>query len=473
MEDTIAAGRFINDRRLVEIITRGATQQIDDLIKFGVAFRQRHGELLVWQIPGHTYARSISAERFKGVNISKPMRQYAASIGIQLIDGILVTKLLLAEDAVVGAMGIDGKGQVLVVNAKSTVLATGGAGQLYFRTNNAVGLTGDGYALAYEAGATIRDMEFVQFYPTNSKHGRKICSYEDLIPKGAILRNALGENILERHGITDFVSMTRDKLTRTIMTELVDGRGIEGHVVFDMSAVPREEVREFKHGGDREKIPVTPAVHFFMGGVRINESAEPGIDGLYAAGEVCGGIHGANRLGSNAITEILVFGAIAGGRAAVRAASMDMIQVRHGEVAAEVERLNDQASSNGKGSIDEVQQSLKQIMWDKAGIIRSKQSLEYAQGEILALRDQSSALSVTNYKQLWQLIKLTNMLTVSEMVCKAALVRTESRGAHYRADYTEEDNERWLKAVEISRQNGQMTFLVTTVDGEAQNNESA
>ena len=473
LRDTIASGRFMNDRRLVEIITRGATRQIGDLIKFGVTFRRRRGELLVWRIPGHTYARSISAERFKGVNISKPMRQYAASIDVKLIDGILVTKLLLTEDAVVGALGIDGKGQVLAVNAKSTVLATGGAGQLYFRTNNAVGLTGDGYALAYEAGATIRDMEFVQFYPTNSKYGRKICPYENLIPNGAILRNSLGENILERHGIADFVSMTRDKLTRTIMTEIIDGRGIEGHVVFDLSTMPREEAREFQHGGYEEKIPVTPAVHFFMGGLRINESAEPGIDGLYAAGEVCGGIHGANRLGSNAITETLVFGAIAGGKAAVRASRMGLIQVRHGEVTAEVERLNDLASGTGRGSIDEVQQSLKQTMWDKVGIIRSKQSLEYAQREILALRDQSRALSVTNYEQLWQLIKLTNMLTVSEMVCKAALIRTESRGAHYRTDYTEEDNERWLKIVEISRQRGQMTLLVTPVDGEVQNNESA
>lgn len=466
LKDTITAGRFINDRRLVETMTSGATQQVYDLIKFGVNFRQRHGELLVWQIPGHTYPRSISAEKFRGVNITRPMRQYATSIGIQFIEGILVTKLLPAEDTVVGALGIDDKGQVFVLNAKSTILATGGGGKLYLRTNNAIGLTGDGYALAYEVGAALRDMEFVQFYPTTlGKHGSKLCIYETLMPRGATIRNSLGEDILKRHGIGDFASVTRDILTRTIMTEIIDGRGIEGSVVFDLTTIPQEEVKESYHGGYLGKLLVAPAAHFFMGGIRINESSETGINGLYAAGEVCGGVHGANRLGSNAITETLVFGTIAGDRAAARASKMKQIPAPQSEVTAEVERLTQLTSVSGRENLEQLRQSLKQTMWNKVGIIRNSKSLEDAQREILTLREQLKAVSLTDHRQLSQAIKLANMLTVSEMVCRAALTRTESRGAHYRTDYPKEDEEQWLKTIEICCQSGEVMLRVIAVNG--------
>ncbi len=462
--DTITAGCFLNDRKLVEILTRGATQQVHDLIEFGVDFVKSDGDISVWQIPGHTYPRTISAEEFRGVNITRPMRQYAASIGTHFIEGILVTKLLLAEDTVAGALGIDNKGQALVINAKFVILATGGAGHLYLRTNNAIGLTGDGYALAYEAGAALRDMELVQFYPiTLGKHGSKLCLYERLIPRGATIMNSLGEDILKRHGIDDFVSATRDKVARLIMTEILEGRDIDGSVIFDLSAVPQHEAREFYHGGQFGEVHVAPAAHFFMGGVTINENGETSIDGLYAAGEVCGGVHGANRLGSNALAETLVFGALAGNRAAARALKMKRAPLPGDEVAAEVERLNELASGSDSGSLDELQQSLKQTMWNKVGIIRDKQSLEDAQGEVVALREHLRSTSVTDFQGLFRAVKLANMLTVAEMVCKASLFRTESRGAFYRTDYPEEDNEQWLKTIEIRCQSGEMVLRAVQV----------
>jgi succinate dehydrogenase/fumarate reductase flavoprotein subunit len=458
LRDTITGGRFINDRRLVETMTHGAKQQVYDLIKFGVNFRQRHGKPSVWQAPGHTYPRHVAVERFKGINITRPMRQYAASLGIRFIEGILVTRLLRSGDTVVGALGIDDEGQVLVVSAKSTILATGGAGQLYLRTNNALGLTGDGFALAGEVGAALRDMEFVQFYPTTlGQQGSKLRAYETLLPRGASLRNSLDEDILKKHGIDDFASATRDILTRIIMKEIADGRGIEGSVVFDLTTMPKETAEKLYLRGFSPRFSVAPAAHFFMGGIRINENSETAVDGLYAAGEVCGGIHGANRLAGNAITDTLVFGAIAGDRAAARASKIGRIPDPRSEITAGVERLNELAFGSGRGSLHELQQSLKQTMWDKVGVIRDGKNLEAAQSEITAIREQLKTLSLTDYRQLPQAVKLANMLTVSEMVCRAALMRTESRGAHYRTDYPEEDDEQWLKVVEISCQSGEMT----------------
>ena len=470
LRDIVTAGRFINDRRMVETVTRGAKQQVYDLMRFGVNFRQRDGEILMRQQPGHSYPRHVNVEALRGVNITRPMRQYAAGMGIQFMEGILVTKLLRAEDRVVGALGIDDKGQVVVLNAKSTILATGGGGQLYLRTNNAIGMTGDGYALAYEVGVTLRDMEFVQFYPTTwGKNGSKMCIYERLLPRDATIRNSLGEDILKRYGMDDFVSVTRDVLTRTIMQEIVAGRGIEGRVIFDLTTMPEEKARELyssglvRKGDYPDKVPVAPAVHFFIGGVKINQNGETGVNGLYAAGEVCGGVHGANRLAGNAITEMFVFGTITGDVAATEASKVGRIPPPPGEVAAEVERLIALASGSGGGNLEQLQQSLKQTMWDKVGVIRDRKGLENARREIAALREQLRTVSLIDYRQLSQAVKLANMLTVAEMVCRAALTRTESRGAHYRDDYPEED-ERWLKVIEIHDQNGEMTLSVNPVN---------
>ena len=212
--------------------------------------------------------------------------------------------------------------------------------------------------------------------------------------------------------------------------------------------------------GSLDRLLVAPSVHFLMGGIIINENAETGIRGLYGAGEVCGGTHGANRLGGNAISETLVFGTIAGNQAAAAAAKKEPISAPQSEVTAEVERLKGLASGTGRGSLDELRQSLKQTMWDKVGVIRDRRNLEDAQKELLALREQLAAVSLTDHRQLRQTIKLANMLTVSEMVCRSALMRTESRGAHYRIDYSEEDNEQWLKTIEISCLSGEMVLSV-------------
>jgi succinate dehydrogenase/fumarate reductase flavoprotein subunit len=455
-EDTIKAGRFINDQRMAEKLAQNITQQVYDLMRFGCNFRKTDEELIIRHGSGHTYPRGVAVESFKGINITIPMRRYAAEIGVKFIEGILVTRLLQADHGVVGVLGLDNKGQVVIINAKSTILATGGAGQIYLKTSNAPETTGDGYALAYEAGATLRDMEFVQFYPTTwGRNVRKLCSYERYMPVGATLKNSLGQDILKVQGIKNVTSVTRDRLTRIIMREIIEGRAIDGDLIFDFTTVNRENTEELYRSGLMHKssfpdnLPVSPCVHFFMGGAKVNENGETCITGLYAAGEVCGGLHGANRLMGNAISEALVFGTIVGKTVSVAASKVDRVPPPQSEVSDEIERLNKLASTGDRRDVNQLHQALKHVMWEKVGILRSKKSLEDAREEIDALREQLTAISPSDYRQLPQVVKLNNMLTVSEMVCSAALMRTESRGSHYRTDYAEEDDKEWLKVIEI------------------------
>jgi len=186
--DSMDAGRFINDPGMLALMAEGASRQVRDLTEFGVEFRRRAGgELLLTQLPGHSHARHVAGARFRGIDLTVPMRDHAIGAGVRFIEGFLVTGLLRVGDVVAGALAV-GRGRLLLVQAASTILATGGAGQLYLRTNNSLGMTGDGYALAYRAGAVLRDMEFVQFYPTAwGRNGGKMCFYERFLPVGAVL----------------------------------------------------------------------------------------------------------------------------------------------------------------------------------------------------------------------------------------------------------------------------------------------
>ena len=283
--DIVIGGRHVGDRRLIAAMTQAIRRQVDELQAFGVRFRERDGVLQIGRAPGHSYPRHISVEENRGINITRPMRTHAEGIGVRFLEGVTVSRLLLAGERVRGVLGIDGNGSPVVVEAGATVLSTGGGGRVFLRTNNAVGSTGDGYVLAYEIGATLRDMEFVQFYPTAlGEEGRRMCFYEALLPAGATIRNSLGEDVLAKRGMTDPVAVTRDVLTRVIMEEISGGRGVGGRLIFDLSTIPpkragarqqrrllsRAEGRLLDPDESPDRIPVAPTVHFFMGGVRID-----------------------------------------------------------------------------------------------------------------------------------------------------------------------------------------------------------
>jgi succinate dehydrogenase/fumarate reductase flavoprotein subunit len=394
-------------------------------------------------------------------------------MGVRVVEGVLITRLLRVGNMAVGAMGLDRSGGLFVFPAKATVLAAAGLGQVYLRTNNAAGSTGDGYALAYQAGLPLVDMEFIQFYPTSPGefNGTGLIVYEHLVAReGAVVRNSLGENILPKHGIEDPMVMTRDRLARAIMTEILEGRSLEGSLVLDLSHLEEsrfERLRPLLPRGtppEKRRFLVAPTTHFAMGGVMIDEKAQTRLGGLYAAGEVCGGVHGANRLASNSLTEVFVFGTVAGENAAQGALKVQMPTLNEQEISAERERLESLASSWGGEGVEGLRRELRSTMWLRAGIIRDGPGLKDALGDIGRLQERYRAVSVGDTSELLRAIELGSMLTVSEMICRAALERTESRGSHYRADYPQEDNERWLKNIVISPRDGEMALSLKPVD---------
>lgn len=469
LRDTVIGGRFINDQALVATVTQGGERQVRDFETFGVRFRKDGDRILVARAPGHSYPHHVHGENRIGTDFSLPLRAQAEKDGAQFMEGVFVTRLLQREGRVVGALALDREGEPVVLNAAVTVLACGGLGQLFRHTNNAAGTTGDGYALAYQAGLPLRDMEFVQFYPTAlGEWGSRTLIYEAFVFNGgAIIRNRHGEDIRERHGLQDPMLFTRDRFARALMTEIMEGRATEGKLTLDLTPVPPETLAKLsgllpREGRERHSFPVAPTTHFAMGGVEIDPSCHTALEGLLACGEVCGGVHGANRLGGNALTECFVFGTVAGEEAARLAAQAHPHITEEAEVLQEVDRLR-QAASGREGQCQELRLALKQVMWEKAGIIRDEAGLRGALTEIASLREAQSGAGAAGPRELVKLLELDYMLTTAETVCRAALMRTESRGAHYRSDYPQEDNREWLKNIVARRREGQMELSTRPV----------
>ena len=460
--DTIVGGGYINDQRLVEVMTRQSGQQILDLENFGVSFKRRGEGFRVTQLAGHTHPRIVAADI--GTDLTVPLRDHAKSSGVTFLERVFVSRLITSGDAVAGAVGIDEQGEVYLFNARATILAVGGAGHIYLKNTNAADAIGSGYALAYDLGVPVLDMEFVQFnlFPTDAE---SLCANE-----GVVIRNSLDENVLEKHGISDPMKMNRATLSRAVMTEIVEGRSADGATLtLDTTPISGERFEQLRAFFPKTSVEgqrhfsVGLRCHYFMGGVSINEHAETGIDRLYAAGEVCGGAQGANRLGSNALAEIFVFGKIAGEKTAERALAAKTSFAGSDEFSAELERLS-RLGAGGKGDVKELQLSLRTTMWNKAGALRDETSLKEALAEIASLKERYHQVSVSSYRELIGVLELRSMLVTAEMVARAALLRTESRGAHFRSDYPDENNREWLKNILISQKNGEMALSTVPID---------
>jgi succinate dehydrogenase/fumarate reductase flavoprotein subunit len=470
LRDSIIGGRFINDQRLLNIVTQKAVGQIEFLQRCGVKFSERGGRIRVVHTPGHSYPRHVRGQDRSGSDFTIPLRAYAERIGVRFIDRVFITRLISSGERIAAATGITQDGTFLTLAANCIVLATGGFARAYLHNNNAAGMTGDGHALAFELGVPLKDMEFVQFYPTAlGALGSRLFVYEAFIfQAGAVLRNALGDDIIAKYGLNDPMAMTRDRLTRAVMREILEGRGIMGGVILDLSTVPEEELTPLRHllpaastpGG--EELIVSPTAHFCMGGISIDENAETIMPGLFAAGEVCAGVHGANRLGGNALSEVFVMGGVAGERAAQKARESNRPDLPEKGILAERERLESFFSSGG-GNLGELRRDLKDVMWRKVGIIRNKEGLEWALERIEGLAACLRGVRVRDYRELMRYLELENMVLLGEMVCRAALLRTESRGAHCRSDYPEEDNQNWLKNILFENQDSKMSVEAVPV----------
>ena len=473
LRDSVIGGRLINDQKLLKLVTQGVVSQIEFLQRCGVKFYERAGRIGVVHTPGHSYPRHVHGRERSGRDFIIPLRAYAERIGVRLMDRAFITRLIRSGGRIAGATGITRDGTFLGFSASSIVLATGGFAGTYLHNNNAAGITGDGCALAFELGVPVKDMEFIQFYPTAlGALGSRLFLYEAFIfEAGAVLRNALGDDIIAKYALNDPMAMTRDRLTRAIMQEILEGRGITGGVTVDVSTVPEEELTALRHllpaartPGEVELI-VSPTAHFCMGGISTDENAETIVSGLFAAGEVCAGVHGANRLGGNALSEVFAMGGVAGQRAAQKALESDKPDLQEKEVLAEKERLESLLSAEGV-DLREIRRDLKDVMWRRAGIIREKDGLEGALGTNKLIAGCLNEVRAREYGEVIRYLELKNMVLISEMVCRTALLRTESRGAHYRSDYPEEDNDNWLKNILIRKKDSEMRLTAVPVPSE-------
>jgi succinate dehydrogenase/fumarate reductase flavoprotein subunit len=455
LADTVEGGRFLNDQAMVAKVAQRTHAEISFLKECGVAFGLHAGKLRVLKTPGHRYSRHVHGANWCGRDLAIPLKRRAKHVGVRFAEHVYVTRLIEKENQICGAAGITPDGRFFAIHAKAVVLATGGFAQIYLNTNNVPGITGDGQALAYDAGIPLKDMEFVQFYPTaTGRRGSRLMLYEQLLAQpGVALRNERGENILKRHGIADPTQVTRDRLAQLVTNEISQGASPDQQVFMDVEALSEEMARPLssilpsRWWKGQKVFRVMPTTHFCMGGIVTDQNGETPLKGLFAVGEAAAGVHGANRLGGNALAEIFTMGSVVGEAAAARSGNLAAASVSDKAFDAERSRLEG-AYSNQGSSVRQLIKNLKQLMWAKVGVIREEKGLLEA---LEHLRQPCPRVAVSSPTDLIRLLEFRNMRCVAQMVCRSALERTESRGSHFRSDYPSENNREWLKNVVLRK----------------------
>ena len=435
--DTLFAGAGLCDEEAVSTLVTDGTKYIQELIEWGTEFDREGGRLIFTQEAAHSRRRILHAH---GDSTGKEIvRALIARAGqeksILLMPFAQTESLLVSENRCVGVRFLD---PILraprEIFAKAVVLCTGGAGQLFLHTTNPQVATGDGMAMAYFAGAEMADMEFVQFHPTalNLENAPRFLLSEAMRGEGGILRNKYGERFMSRYDAKSELS-PRDVVSRSIVAEM---RRTGTRTVFlDMTAMSEdflknrfpkiyETCRIFGLNIAKDLLPVSPASHYIMGGVRTDLYGRTTVSGLYAAGEVaCTGVHGANRLASNSLLEGLVFGARAG-EAAIEDSSKFKVQSSKFGNPQSALRI-----SHSEGISTAVKKRVKRVMWERVGILRDKDSLQRALSEFEQIAQANLGTSSRNF------------VTLAKLIVTAALWREESRGGHFRTDFPETKKE--------------------------------
>jgi len=461
--DTMRGGKFLNNWRMAQIHAQEAPERVRELEQWGALFdRTRDGEILQRAFGGHTFKRLCHVGDRTGLEMIRTLQDRGVHLGIDVYMECAITRLVKDGDRVVGAFGYWREtGRFVVFKAKSIVIATGGIGKAWSITSNSWEYTGDGMALAYDAGAELMDMEFVQFHPTGMVWPpgvQGILVTEAVRGEGGVLRNKDGERFMERYDPEKMELSTRDVVARAIYTEAKEGRGTEhGGAYLDISHKPAEYVKkklpsmyhQFRELADvditKGPMEVGPTCHYMMGGIRVEaQTAQSTVAGLFAAGEAAAGLHGANRLGGNSLSDLLVFGRRAGVAAAEHAkqagpAAIDEQQIEE----AEREMLAPFERASGDSPYD-IHRDLQETMQNYVGIFRNEDDLHKGHSEIQGLKQRAAIVRVEGSRLFnpgWHLARdLKSMLTVSEAVALSALERKESRGAHSRIDYPEYDD---------------------------------
>jgi succinate dehydrogenase / fumarate reductase flavoprotein subunit len=461
--DTMRGGKFLNNWRMAQLHALESPDRVRELEQWGALFdRTEKGEILQRAFGGHTFKRLCHVGDRTGLEMIRTLQDRGVQQGIDVYMECTVTRLLTDGGRIAGAFAYWREtGRLIVFKAKSIVIATGGIGKAWRVTSNSWEYTGDGMALAYEAGAELMDMEFVQFHPTGMVWPpgvQGILVTEAVRGEGGILRNKLGERFMEKYDPKRMELSTRDVVARSIYTEVKEGRGTEhGGAYLDISQKPAEYVKkklpsmyhQFKELADvditKGPMEVGPTCHYVMGGIRVDaETAESTVPGLFAAGEAAAGLHGANRLGGNSLSDLLVFGRRAGLAAAQHAKRVSSPSIDNAEIDSTEKELLAPFSNTGAESPYAVHRDLQEVMQNLVGIFRTEEDLKKALIELEKLKARAAKAGVEGSRLFnpgWHLsYDLKSMLTVSEAVTHSALARTESRGAHSRIDFPKLDN---------------------------------
>ena len=467
---TIEGGYFINNYKMVKVFAEEMPARIYDLESYGVIYdRLDNGEFYTWAGPKQKYPLNVCVGDYTGREMMQGLVDEARKLKIKYTDEFFVSKLLTVKGQVIGAIGINIRNaQTVVFQAKSVILASGGAGRMYKVTTNAMSNTGDGYAMALDAGAELIDMEMVQFHPTgmaNTPSTLGVLVTEKTRAHGGILRNRLGERFMSKYYPKEMELAKRDEVSRSIYTEVASGLGTKnGSVYLHVDHWTKEKILEiipdvyeqYKNTGvdiSKEPMEIYPSMHHMMGGIKINEWGETIIPGLYAAGEVAGGVHGANRLGGNSIAEGQVFGRRAGIAAAKFSKKIKYSIPPKQQIEKERSRIFSFITRKTGITPHIIEDKLKQVMWDKVGIFRDEKKLLEAKKEIFQLKLEAKKMKTrTTLKErnrdLQDCLEIENMLITAESVVDAAILRKESRGAHSRLDFPKTLDE-WRKNIVV------------------------
>jgi succinate dehydrogenase / fumarate reductase flavoprotein subunit len=498
--DTMRGGQYLNNWRMAELHAKEAPECVRELESWGALFdRTKDGRILQRNFGGHKYPRLAHVGDRTGLEMIRTLQDHGIHCGMEVHMECTVLSLLLDSGRVTGACGYDReKGLFQLWQAKAVVVATGGIGRAYKVTSNSWEYTGDGLALAYRAGAELQEMEFVQFHPTGMVWPisvRGILVTEGVRGEGGVLRNSEGKRFMfdeipdlykeqtadnedegwrytqgDRNARRPPELLTRDHVARCINREVKAGRGTpHGGVFLDISWIkkhlPKAEehikrklpsmYHQFKQLADlditREPMEVGPTTHYMMGGIRVDgDSQMSNIPGLFAAGEAAAGLHGANRLGGNSLSDLVVFGRRAGRYAA------EFARTNATNGAIDEEQLQTAAKDalqpfdRGASGVNpyQVQYDLQESMQELVGIVRTESEMQQALNVIAALDGRAENVGIAGHRQYnngWHTaIDLANLLLVSEAITRAALLRRESRGAQFREDYPNKDPE-WGK----------------------------
>ncbi|MEQ8879689.1 MAG: fumarate reductase/succinate dehydrogenase flavoprotein subunit [Cyclobacteriaceae bacterium] len=496
--DTMRGGQYLNNWRMAELHAKEAPDRVRELEAWGALFdRTEDGRILQRNFGGHKYPRLAHVGDRTGLEMIRTLQDHGIHQGIDFHQEITVISLLKDGDRMAGAMAYDReKGRFRIYRTKAVIIASGGMGKIYKITSNSWDCTGGGISLAYHAGAKLIDMEFIQFHPTGMvwpPSVRGLLITEGVRGEGGILKNSDGKRFmfddipkLYRHQTTDDPEegwrytqgdqkarrppelLTRDHVARCIYREVKEGRGSpHGGVFLDIAWIkeklPNAEAHikkklpsmyhQFKElaGIDitKEPMEVGPTTHYIMGGVQVDADTQmTSVPGLYAAGECASGLHGANRLGGNSLSDLLVFGQRAGLHAAEYARENGETKISDTEVTTLAQWAEKPFERYDQGKAEnpfQIQSDLQEKMQDLVGIVRSEKGLNEALSVIEELKERSENVGCNGNREFnpgWHTaIELKHMLTIAEAIARAAVVRKESRGGHYRSDFTEKNEQ--------------------------------